>query len=121
MKHNSRRVRITWAAVLFWIAALVGSYPVTGARNLSDWSIPVELSITVNSEFEEFSPDMTKNSLSLYVTPAPGDSAVKSSRSPGVPVVITTGEARPLRARGVTSARPIERRAARGWTAYGAG
>ena len=88
MKRNNRRVRLTWVAVLVWITALVGSYPVAGARNISDWSIPVKLK--VNSEFEEFSPDMSKNSLSLYVTSAQWDSAVKTSWSPGVPVVMTT-------------------------------
>ena len=57
----------------------------------SDWSIPVKLGLMVNSEFEEFSPDLSKNSLSLYVTSAPGDSAVKTSRFPGAPVVMITG------------------------------
>ncbi len=91
MKRNSRSVRLIWAAILVWIAALVVYYPVAGAKNISDSSIPVKLGLMVNSEFEEFSPDMSKNSLSLYVASAPGDSAVKTSRSHGVAVVMTIG------------------------------
>ena len=70
---HSRSVRLTWAAVLVWITALVVFYPVAGAKNFSDWSIPVKLSLMVNSEFEGFSPEMAKNSLSLYVASAQWD------------------------------------------------
>jgi hypothetical protein len=91
MKCNSRRVRFTWAAVLAWIVALVASYPVAGAKNFSDGSIPVNLGLMANFELEEFSPEMSKNSLSLYVASAPGDSAVKTSGATGAPVFMTTG------------------------------
>src|SRR5262245_17151002 len=91
MKCNSRRVRFTWAAVLAWTVALVASYPVAGAKNFSDWSVPVKPGLMANFELEGFSPEMSKNSLSLYVASAPGDSVIKTSRFPGAPVFITTG------------------------------
>jgi len=91
MKCNSRRVRFTWAAVLALTVALVASYPVAGAKNFSDLSVPVKLGLMDNFELEEFSPGMSKNSLSLYVDSAPGDSAVQTSGAPGMPVLMTTG------------------------------
>src|SRR5262245_37866058 len=68
MKRNSRRVRLTWAALLVWLAALVVSYPVAGAKNITDFY-----------------------SLSLNVASIPGDSAVKTSISSRTPVVMATG------------------------------
>ena len=50
MKCKSLRMRLTWAAVLVWIAALMVSYPVAGAKNISDLSIPVKLDLMVNSD-----------------------------------------------------------------------
>src|SRR5262245_5445872 len=91
MKCNSRRVRFTWAAVLAWIVALVVFYPVAGAKNFSDWSVPIKPGLMANFELEEFSPEMSKNNLSLYVASAPGDSAVKTSGAPGMPVLMTIG------------------------------
>ena len=44
----------------------VMSYPVETAKKFSEWSAPVNLGPDINSAFEEFLPEVSKNGLSLY-------------------------------------------------------
>ena len=59
--------------VCFFLGVGVLISPLAAAK-FSDWSLPVNLGPVVNSQFEDFAPQVSKNGLSLYFT---------STRSPG--------------------------------------
>src|SRR5262245_21044070 len=66
----SRRARMLFVAgaVALWVG--VGAALTAAAPNYSDWSEPVNLGPTVNSEFGEISPALPKDGLSLYFNTA---------------------------------------------------
>ena len=65
MTHHSWRVRIGGLAFLVVLAILV-PLQVETAKTFSEWSAPVNLGPVVNSAFEEFLPEMSKDGRSLY-------------------------------------------------------
>jgi WD40-like Beta Propeller Repeat len=65
MTRRSGRVRLGGLALLVVLAILVPQQVET-AKKFSAWSAPVNLGPVVNSAFEEFLPEMSKNELSLY-------------------------------------------------------
>jgi Tol biopolymer transport system component len=65
MTHCSWRVRLCGLAFLVVLAILVPQQVET-AKKFSEWSAPVNLGPVVNSAFEEFLPEMSKDGLSLY-------------------------------------------------------
>ena len=63
--------RRNWSVKSGGMAFLLGlslfmSYPVETAKKFAEWSAPINLGPVVNSAFEEFLPEMSKNGLSLY-------------------------------------------------------
>ena len=65
MTRCSWRVRLCGLAFLVVLAILVPQQVET-AKKFSEWSVPVNLGPVVNSAFEEFLPEMSKDGLSLY-------------------------------------------------------
>ena len=65
MTRRSWRVRHSGLAFLVVLAILVPQQVET-AKKFSEWSVPVNLGPVVNSAFEEFLPEMSKDGLSLY-------------------------------------------------------
>lgn len=63
MKRNSCRVT---GIILLVGLVLLASHPVGTVKRFSEWSIPVNVGQDVNSAFDEFLPEMSKNGLSLY-------------------------------------------------------
>jgi hypothetical protein len=65
MTSCSWKVRLGSLAFLVVLVILVPKQVET-AKRFSAWSAPVNLGPVVNSAFEEFLPEMSKNELSLY-------------------------------------------------------
>lgn len=71
--------RKTFTAITFGIMAIITAMAISQstitaqnppAQKYSDWSEPINLGPTVNSELNDFSPAMSKDGLSLYFTSA---------------------------------------------------
>ena len=65
MARHRWRPQIGAAACVAGVALLLTSSVDTAGR-FSDWSVPVNLGEGVNSAFEEFLPELSKNGRSLY-------------------------------------------------------
>ena len=65
MTRRKLEGRVGGLAFLVVLAILV-PHRVETAKKFSEWSVPVNLGPVVNSAFEEFLPEISKDGLSLY-------------------------------------------------------